>query len=70
MPGPEWTRRGVLGLLGAGVLMPRQLLAGGEWVLSNATVVLPDGSTLSGELSVSSPTAASRSHAEYCCLHP
>ena len=48
MPGLELTRRGVLGLLGAGALMPRQLLAGSEWVLSNATVVLPDGSTLSG----------------------
>lgn len=48
MPDHNWTRRGVLGLLGAGALMPRQLLAGGEWVLSNATVVLPDGSTLSG----------------------
>ena len=42
MPGLELTRRGVLGLLGAGALMPRQLLAGPDWVLPNATVVLPD----------------------------
>jgi len=38
----------MLGLLGAAAILPGSLLAAGEWVLSNATLVLPDGTKLTG----------------------
>jgi len=43
MRGPDWTRRTFMGLLAAGALVPRRVLGSPELVLSNATLVGPDG---------------------------
>jgi imidazolonepropionase-like amidohydrolase len=44
----KWTRRGFLALTAAASFAPKQLLAGEDTVLSNATLIMPDGSRIQG----------------------
>ena len=48
----DWTRRGFLAATAAVGLAPRTVWASAEQVLSNATLVMPDGSTQTGGLRI------------------
>ncbi|MAY80910.1 MAG: hypothetical protein CL930_09030 [Deltaproteobacteria bacterium] len=48
MHAPNWTRRGFLASAAAASFLPKQLFAAGDMVLSNATLVMPDGSRVQG----------------------